>query len=214
MPDLIPSSAAAERNQGPILEVLRGVLPARGTVLEIASGTGQHVVHFAAALPVLSWQPSDADAGHRAVIVARLATASLPNVRAPLALDVHDARWSLAQPVDAIVCINMIHVAPASATTALIGGAQRALDPGGAGLLFLYGPFRQGGRHTAPSNAAFDASLRARDPAWGVRDLEDVTGQAAAAGFARIAVVAMPANNLSVVYRLGAPPGRDAGASR
>jgi cyclopropane fatty-acyl-phospholipid synthase-like methyltransferase len=201
----LPCSAAAERNQGPILEVLRGILPPRGAVLEIASGTGQHVVHFAAALAGLTWQPSDPNRERCATIAARLAAARLPNVLAPLALDVHDEPWPLAAPVDAVLCINMIHIAPASATAALIGGARRWLDPAGARLLFLYGPFKQGGRHTAPSNAAFDESLRAENAAWGVRDLDEVTAAAAAAGFARAAVVPMPANNLSVVFALGAP---------
>jgi SAM-dependent methyltransferase len=203
-----PDSPAAERNKGPILEVLRGVLPPAGTVLEIASGTGQHVVHFAAALPGLTWQPSDPDPERSAAIAARVAGAGLPNVRAPLALDVHEARWPVTAPVAAVVCINMIHIAPATATGALIAGARRALDPAGARVLYLYGPYRQGGRHTAPSNAAFDESLRARDPAWGVRDLDEVTALAAAAGFRRTAVVPMPANNLSVVFSLapGAGP--------
>lgn len=209
MPDPIPLSPAAERNKGPILEVLRGVLPERGTVLEIASGTGQHIVHFAAAMPALDWQPSDPDPRRRAVIAARLAAARLGNVRQPLALDVCDAPWPLEGPVAAIVCINMIHIAPAAATPALFAGSGRALGPGG--VLVLYGPFKQGGRHTAPSNAAFDESLRAEDPGWGVRELEAVTGDAAAAGFERTAVVPMPANNLSVVFarrRPAAPAGR------
>jgi SAM-dependent methyltransferase len=198
MPEPIPLSAAAERNKGPILEVLRGVLPARGLVLEVASGTGQHVVHFAAALPALEWQPSDPNPERRVLIAARRAAARLDNLRPPLALDVHDTPWPLAEPVDAIVCINMIHIAPPSATTALVTGAQRALRAGG--VLVLYGPYRQGGRHTAPSNAAFDESLRAENPAWGVRELEAVTAEAAAAGFARATVVPMPANNLSVAF--------------
>jgi len=203
MPDPVPLSPAAERNKGPILDVLRGVLPARGSVLEIASGTGQHVVYFAAALPALAWQPSDPDPERRAAIAARLAAARLPNVLAPLALDVHAEPWPLGAAVDAIVCINMIHIAPASATTALFAGARRWLGEGG-GPLVLYGPFKQAGQHTAPSNAAFDASLRAENPAWGVRDLDEVTRLAAAAGLARSAVVAMPSNNLSVVFTPGA----------
>ena len=207
MPDPIPLSPAAERNKGPILEVLRGVLPARGQVLEIASGTGQHVVHFAASMPALEWQPSDPNPDRRAAIVARLAAERLGNVRPPLALDVHDAPWPLAAGVDAIVCINMIHIAPASATTALLAGASRALGPDG--VLVLYGPFRQGGRHTAQSNATFDQSLRAENPDWGVRELEAVTDEAAAFGFARVVVVPMPANNLSVVFaRAAASAGR------
>ncbi|HUO79779.1 MAG TPA: DUF938 domain-containing protein [Steroidobacteraceae bacterium] len=201
----LPQSPAAERNKGPILEVLRGLLPARGTVLEVASGTGQHVVHFAAALPALRWQPSDPSPERRALIAARVGAAGLGNVAAPLALDVHEVPWPLAAPVDAVVCINMIHVAPPSATAALLAGAGRWLDPAGAGVLLLYGPFRQGGSHTAASNAAFDESLRAENPEWGVRDLEDVARAASVHGFARTALVPMPANNLCVAFR------RDAG---
>lgn len=209
MSDPTARSSAAERNAGPILAVLREVLPARGTILEVASGTGHHVVHFAAALGALSWQPSDPNPERRAAIAARLQAAGWPaNVRPPLALDVHEAQWPLAEPVDAVVCINMIHIAPPSATTALLAGARRALAAAGAGVLFLYGPFRVGGRHTAPSNEAFDASLRAENPAWGVRDLDEVTALAAAAGLVRTRVVPMPANNLSVVFTLGAPAGR------
>jgi SAM-dependent methyltransferase len=203
MPDFLPCSAAAERNKGPILEVLRDMLPARGTVLEIASGTGQHVAHFAAALAGLTWLPSDPDPERRATISARLAAVPLPNVLAPLALDVRTEPWPVPGPVDAIVCINMIHIAAEAATAALIGGAGRWLAA--AGVLVLYGPFKQNGRHTAPSNAAFDASLRAENPAWGIRDLDEVTRLAATAGFARSAVVPMPANNLSVVFKLGSP---------
>ena len=212
MPDALPYAAAAERNKGPILEVLRTLLPAHGDVLEIASGTGQHIVHFAAALPALTWQPSDASAERRAGIAARLAATPLANVRAPLALDVHDEPWPLGRPVDAIVCINLIHIAPESATAALLAGARRWLDPEGARVLYLYGPFREAGRHTAPSNEAFDASLRAENPAWGVRDLDAVTGRAATLGFARAAVVRMPANNLSVAFKLERPAA--AGAPR
>ncbi len=207
MPDHLPCSAAAERNKGPILDVLRGLLPPHGAVLEIASGTGQHVVHFAAALPLLSWQPSDPNPERLVTIAARLAATPLTNVRAPFALDVHDEPWPLAAPVTAIVCINMIHIAPASATTALLEGARRALDPAGPRLLLLYGPFRRDGQHTAASNAAFDASLRAENPAWGVRELEAVSGEAAACGFACTAVVPMPANNLCVVFGRAAPAG-------
>lgn len=210
MAEPIPVSGAAERNKEPILAVLRELLPPRGTVLEIASGTGQHVVHFATTLAALAWQPSESDPERRAAIAARLAATGLPNVRPPIALDVHDEPWPLRTPVAAIVCINMIHIAPGSATSALIAGARRWLDPAGARLLFLYGPFKQGGRHTAPSNAAFDESLRAQDAAWGVRDLDEVTALAAAAGFTRTAVVPMPANNLSVAFTLGAPGARAA----
>ncbi|CAN0627332.1 conserved protein of unknown function [Burkholderia multivorans] len=192
------SAPAAERNRGPILDVLRRVLPASGSVLEIASGTGQHVVHFAQGLPALHWQPSDPDAHARRSIAAWIAYTGLPNVAEPLAFDVRDAGWPLAT-VDAIVCINMIHIAPWAAAEALFAGASRVLRPGG--VLVLYGPYRRAGQHTAESNEAFDAQLRSRDPAWGVRDLEAVVALGLDAGLDCIEVVGMPANNLSVVFR-------------
>lgn len=198
-----PATPAATRNQQPILEVLRGVLPPYGTVLEIASGTGQHVVHFAAALPGLEWQPSDADPERCASIAARCARAGLGNLRPPLALDVHAEPWDLAGPYDAVVCINLIHIAPLSATAALVRGARRALRRDNCAALFLYGPFLRAGHHTAASNAAFDRRLRAENPAWGVRDLSEVTRLAAEQGFAEPTVVAMPVNNLSVIFTLG-----------
>lgn len=187
---------AAERNGAPILEVLRRALPASGTVLEVASGTGQHAVLFAGALPRLDWQPSDADPELRASIEAWRAGAALPNLRAPLALDAAADGWPLDR-ADALVCINMIHIAPWDAALGLFRGAARLL-PAGAPLL-LYGPFKRGGRHTADSNAAFDASLRARDPAWGVRGLEEV--ERAARGFTLAEAVEMPANNLTLLFR-------------
>jgi SAM-dependent methyltransferase len=194
------NAPAAERNKQPILEVLAPLLPASGEVLEIASGTGQHAAHFAAALPGLRWRPSDPDPAARASIAARIADEKLANVGAPLDLDVTRQPWPLER-ADAVVCINMIHISPWAATGALMQGSARILPAGG--LLFLYGPYRRGGAHTAPSNEAFDASLRAQDPAWGVRDLETVAGVAASAGFSLEKVVAMPANNLSVVFRRG-----------
>ncbi|MGU7774612.1 DUF938 domain-containing protein [Burkholderia sp. MR1-5-21] len=197
-PSLRLSAPAAERNRGPILDVLRRVLPASGDVLEIASGTGQHVVHFAAGLPGLRWQPSDPDARARLSIAAWIAHAGVPNVRAPLAFDVRDAVWPFAV-LDAIVCINMIHISPWTCAEALFAGASRVLRPGG--VLVLYGPYRREGRHTAPSNEAFDAQLRSRDPSWGVRDLETVVALGLDRGLDCIEVVEMPANNLSVVFR-------------
>ncbi|KVD57351.1 SAM-dependent methyltransferase [Burkholderia ubonensis] len=197
-PSMRLSAPAAERNRGPILDVLRRVLPARGDVLEIASGTGQHVVHFAAGLPGLHWRPSDPDAQARRSIAAWIAQAGLSNVDAPLAFDVRDASWPFAA-LDAIVCINMIHIAPWACAEALFAGASRVLRPGG--VLVLYGPYRREGRHTAPSNAAFDAQLRSRDPSWGVRDLETVVALGLDRGLDCIEVVEMPANNLSVVFR-------------
>ena len=191
------ASPAAERNKDPILAVLRRILPPRGTVLEIASGTGQHVVHFAHGLPTLLWQPSEPDDGLRAAIEARVRDAGVANVQSPLALDVLDRPWRLER-ADAIVCINMIHIAPWAAAQALFGEAQRLLQAGAP--LVLYGPYRRGGRHTAPSNEAFDASLRSRDPAWGVRDLDDVEDLGKMSAFALQETVEMPANNLTVVF--------------
>jgi len=192
------SAPAAERNAAPILEVLRGALPAHGTVLEIASGTGQHAAYFAAALPGITWQPSDADARARASISAWRAHTGLANLREPLDLDVCREPWPI-DAVDAIVCINMIHIAPWEAAQALMKGAGARVASGG--VLVLYGPYRRSGAHTAPSNEAFDADLRARNPAWGVRDMEAIETLAQAQGFVCEARVAMPANNFSVVFR-------------
>jgi len=196
-----PSSPAAERNKGPILEVLRKWLPDGSAMLEIASGTGQHVVHFAAEMPLSSWQPSDPDAENLAAIRTRLQLTKPRNVQPPVQLDVHHQVWSVPSAFDAVLCINMIHIAPWSATLALLAGARRALRAGGPRLLLLYGPYKEGGQHTAPSNEAFDAQLIARHPRWGVRDLEEVTSAALAHGFQRQDVVRMPANNLVVVFR-------------
>ncbi|AOK07226.1 class I SAM-dependent methyltransferase [Burkholderia sp. AU28942] len=191
------SAPAAERNRGPILDVLRRVLPATGSVLEIASGTGQHAAHFAQALPGLRWQPSDPDAHARRSIAAWVAHAGLANLAEPLAFDVRDPVWPSAA-LDAIVCINMVHISPWACTEALFAGAARVLRPGG--VLFLYGPYRREGRHTSPSNEAFDQQLRSRDPSWGVRDLEAVVALGLDLGLDCAEVVEMPANNLSVVF--------------
>jgi SAM-dependent methyltransferase len=191
-------AAAAERNRGPILDALRGVLPPSGLVLEIASGTGQHVVHFAAALPGLEFQPTDLDEENLDSVRAWVEEAGLPNVRPPLRLDVREPDWSVAR-ADAIFCANMIHIAPWAAAEGLLAGAARVLPPGGP--LCLYGPFRFGGRFLAPSNEEFDAWLKARDPSWGVRDLDVVTATAAGHGLVREAVFEMPANNHTVVFR-------------
>ena len=188
---------ATARNGEPIGAVLAQHLPARGSVLEIAAGSGEHAVYFAGAFPALTWQPTDPDPDALASITAWCDEADLPNLRAPLQLDVTAAAWPVAS-ADAIVCINMIHIAPWSAALGLFAGAARTLPAGG--LLYLYGPYRVGGVFTAPSNADFDRSLRARDPSWGVRELADVTA-AAAAGFTLRATVAMPANNHSLVFR-------------
>jgi len=191
---------AAERNKEPILAVLWRVLPQHGEILEIASGTGQHVAHFARALPGLQWQPSDPDVTMHGSILAWIAHASLTNVRPPLALDVGAAPWPVDR-ADAVVCINMIHIAPWQATLDLMQGAGRVLPPGG--VLVLYGPYRRSGEHTAPSNAAFDAQLRRSDPQWGVRDIEAVTGAAEAHRLALAEIVPMPANNFTLVLRKG-----------
>ena len=199
MSDTRRFAPATVRNRGPILEVLRGVLPAQGSVLEIASGTGEHVVWLAGQLPALTFQPSDPDADNRASIAAWIAASGVTNVNAPLALDATDDRWAIADEPSAVLCINMIHIAPWPAIPGLMRNAAAVLPPGG--VLYLYGPFKLGGMHTAPSNADFDESLRARDPAWGVRDLETVVETARVAGLVLADTVAMPANNLSVVFR-------------
>lgn len=189
---------AAERNRDPILEVLRTALPARGTVLEIAAGTGQHACHFAGHLPGLTWQPTDPDPAACASIAAWAAEARLPNLRPPLELDVTAPVWPVAAAA-AIVCINMIHIAPWAACEGLMAGAGRLLPAGGP--LVLYGPYRIDGAHTAPSNAAFDAWLKERDPSFGVRDMADVTAEAAQHGLAFERRVAMPANNFCLILR-------------
>ncbi|MBB5446973.1 MULTISPECIES: DUF938 domain-containing protein [unclassified Paraburkholderia] len=197
MTDSRQHSPSAERNREPILAVLREALPASGRVLEIASGTGEHAICFAGALPGLDWQPSDADEEARESIAAWTAHAGLANVRAPLALDVHQPDWGV-DALDAVVCINMIHISPWSAAQALFDGAGRRLVDGG--VLYLYGPYRRGGAHTAPSNEAFDQWLKSRDPEWGVRDMEAVVALGDTAGLTCERVVAMPANNFSLVF--------------
>ncbi|TNF26050.1 MAG: DUF938 domain-containing protein [Deltaproteobacteria bacterium] len=188
---------ATDRNREPILAVLRELLPEPGLVLEVASGTGQHAAFFARHLPHLTWQPSDRDAESLPSIAAWRADAALPNVHAPVVLDAAAETWPIAR-ADAVFNANMIHISPWAACLGLLRGAARVLAPGGR--LVLYGPYKLGGEHTAPSNAAFDASLRARDPAWGVRDLDDVRAEAERAGFTFERRVAMPANNQIVVF--------------
>jgi SAM-dependent methyltransferase len=193
---------ATQRNRAPIAAALAGWLPpdvqAGGRVLEIASGTGEHALYFAARFPGLTWWPSDPDPAYRASIESYRQAEGTPNLQAPLDLDATASPWPLDEAVDAVVCCNMIHIAPWAAAEGLVAGAARVLKPGGG--LFLYGPFRRAGVPTAPSNEAFDASLRARNPAWGLRDLEAVAELAAQHGFAAPKVEEMPANNLAVWF--------------
>jgi SAM-dependent methyltransferase len=188
------------RNRDPILDVLRLILPPKGLVLEVASGSGEHAAYFAQNLRALDWQPSDPDQEALASATAHRAEASLPNLLPPLHLDVTAAQWPVGH-ADAVICCNMIHIAPWTACEGLIAGSARVLPTGG--LLYLYGPYKIGGRHTAPTNQAFDERLRAQNPAWGIRDLDDVTALAARFSFALAETVPMPANNLSVIFRRG-----------
>lgn len=187
---------AAERNAGPILAVLRTVLPTQGQVLEVASGTGQHVAAFAEALDSLRFLPTDLSPERFDSV--RAWTEGLSNVAEPRVLDVTQPAWPV-DAADAVLCANMIHIAPPEATPGLMRGAARVL-PTGAPLV-LYGPFRVDGAHTAPSNEAFDVSLKARDPRWGVRDLAWVDRHATEAGLQRARRIEMPANNLILVFR-------------
>lgn len=192
---------ATARNREPIRAVLEDVLPAAGLVLEIAAGTGEHAVNFAAAFPQLTWQPSDPDPAAWRSIAAHAAQVNLPNLRPPLKVDVSLPDWhrALAEKPAAILAVNMVHISPWEATLGLLHGAGETLPPGGP--LILYGPYHRKGHATAPSNEAFDESLRSRDPRWGLRLLEEVTQQAEAESLALERVVEMPANNLTVVYR-------------
>jgi len=197
------NSPAAERNCTPILAELQRLLPAQGLALEVASGTGQHAARFAAALPAWRWQPSDGDPRAGASISAWCE--GLANVPPPLHLDVRADVWpGVSAAVDAIFCANLLHISPWASCAGLLRGAARHLTA--QGLLLLYGPYVVEGEATAPSNLAFDADLRARDPAWGLRRLGDVQQQAEAAGLRLRERVAMPANNLLLVFvRLDLP---------
>jgi hypothetical protein len=196
-------SPAAERNGAPILAALQRLLPARGQLLEIASGTGQHAAHCSAGLPGWTWLPSEAEAG--ALPSIRAWCAGLEPVAAPRMLDVRQPDWpGVPAPVDAIFCANLIHIAPWACCTGLMQGAARHLAP--HGLLITYGPYLEDEVPTAASNLAFDADLRARDPAWGLRRRADVEREAARAGLALIERVQMPANNLLLVWGRGARP--------
>ena len=206
----IRHSAAAERNQGPILAALERLLPHGGVALEIASGTGQHAAHFAAALPQWEWHPSDVEPAALASIDARCA--GLANVRPALLLDVMRETWPSVPPVvDAIFCANMLHISPWPTCAALMRGAARHLAANG--VLVLYGPYVVDGEPTAPSNVAFDADLHARDAGWGLRRLADVTAEAEAAGLALRERIAMPANNLLLAWARAASAGGGASAT-
>ena len=192
-------SPSTARNREPILRVLAPRLPPNGRVLEIASGAGEHAVYLARALPHVTWTPSDPDPEARASIAAWRAQAGLPNLAAPINLDAADPATWPADPVDAIVCINMIHISPWASCEGLMAGAGVRMPPGGQ--LFLYGPFLEADVPTAASNLAFDQSLKGRNPAWGIRDLAEVERLAAGQGLTRTERIAMPANNLVVVFR-------------
>ncbi|MBD2592892.1 DUF938 domain-containing protein [Nostoc spongiaeforme FACHB-130] len=206
--DARQSAPATERNRQPILEVLLKVLPDSGTVLEIASGTGEHAVYFTSQLRNVMWLPTDVSPQARASIVAWTEHYECQNIYPPLELDAKEPVWVVEQetttqllnnsPIVAIVNINMIHISPWSACLGLMAGASRILPVGG--ILYLYGPFKQGGEHTAPSNAAFDEYLRSQNPEWGVRNLDDVIAAAQTEHLVLKQIYEMPANNLSVVF--------------
>ncbi|MBD3762505.1 DUF938 domain-containing protein [Rhizorhabdus sp.] len=198
MSDARRHAPATERNREPIAAILRDVLPASGTVLEVASGTGEHAIHFARGFPALTWQPSDPDPAALASIRAWAEAARLPNLRPPLLLDASTPEWPVDH-ADAMLCINMVHISPWEATVGLLTNAAKLLPVGGP--LILYGPYIQQGVETAPSNLAFDESLRARDSRWGLRPLEEVVALAQSLGLDLEAVHSMPANNLAVVLR-------------
>ena len=196
-------SPSVARNSAPILAVLKRVLPAHGAILEIGCGTGEHAVCFAGAMPNLTWQPSDPDADARASTSSWIKFAGQENVLPPLDIDVCSGQWGVEQAghFDAIVSINMIHIAPWAASLGLFAGAGRLLRAGG--LLVLYGPYMRDGAHNAPSNATFDAALRERNPSWGVRDIVELEQAAEAAGLALRETIEMPANNMLLVFATG-----------
>jgi hypothetical protein len=189
---------ATDRNREPIAAVLTEELPKTGLVLEVASGTGEHAVHFARTFPDLRWQPSDPDPEARASIKAWREEAALPNLLPPLALDSADADWPVER-ADAVICINMVHISPVAATEGLLAGAALLLEPGAP--LVLYGPYFESAVETAPSNLAFDLDLRSRNPGWGLRSVEWLDELAERVGFRRTRRVPMPAHNLTLAYR-------------
>lgn len=191
---------AVARNQDAILEVLRRCLPATGSVLEIASGSGEHGLYFSRELPGLEWRPTDTQAEALDSIAAWRAQEGPPNLLEPLGLDAASSEWPVTA-ADAVVCINMIHISPWAATQGLMAGAGRILRPDG--VLYTYGPYREAGVKTAPSNEAFDESLKSRNLEWGLRDVEAVSAEAVKHGLSLIERVEMPANNLSLVFQKG-----------
>jgi hypothetical protein len=198
MTDRRQYAPATERNRDFILDVLRDVLPTTGVILEIASGSGEHVVHFAGNLPSLVFQPSDPEPDALLSVAAWMKAAEVTNVRAPILLDASRSPWPIAS-ADGIICINMVHISPWDASVGLIRGAAAILPPGSP--LYLYGPYKRKGFATAPSNEAFDRNLRDRNPIWGLRDLEAIAAIAQSAGFSIPDITEMPANNLSIVFR-------------
>lgn len=193
-------SPSAARNVAPILAILQRVLPSRGSVLEIGCGTGEHAVSFAGAMPQLTWRPSDPNPDARASASSWIRFTGLGNVWAPLDIDVCASTWGVEQdaPFDAMISLNMVHIAPWSASLGLFAGAGRMLPTGA--VLILYGPFKRDGAHNAPSNAEFDVSLRARNPSWGVRDIADLERLAEASGVILRETIEMPANNRTLVF--------------
>ncbi len=195
---------ATQRNKEPILKVLQSVITDASNILEIASGTGEHAVFFARGLPLCYWIPSDVNPMARESIVAWKDYANVDNLALPLTIDAMEDGWSdrLLEPnINAIVNINMIHISPWAACLGLINGAGKLLSEGG--LLYLYGPYKRNGEHTAISNANFDRNLRDRNWDWGIRDLEAVVEVAAAANLQLQQAIEMPANNLSVIFSKG-----------
>lgn len=193
----LPTWPAPERNKAPILQALTGLFE-RGLVLEIAAGTGQHAVHFATGLPEVTWQPSEKDQELLDVLSARVTRARLPNLKLPVGLDAASAAWPVSA-ADGLFCANLLHISPWSVAEGLFSGAQRVLSPGA--LLVTYGPYRRSGVHTSASNADFDASLRAQNPAWGVRDIDDLTACAQERSIRLVDTLRMPANNFTLVWQ-------------